>query len=88
MIKSVLLLPELSSRVEALLEVGLNRWRLRGFFVLRQPPSLCTLEGRHSPVEFFIGANKLGLGFHINIHIFRIDLSKNKQYLWKFDVVS
>lgn len=35
MIKSVLLLPELSGRVEALLEVGLNRWWLRGFFVLR-----------------------------------------------------
>ena len=34
MVEPVLFLPELSSRVEALLEVGLNRRRLRRFFVL------------------------------------------------------
>lgn len=76
MIKPVLLFPELSSRIEALLEVGLNRWWLRRFFVLRQSPGLGALERGHGPVEFLIRAYKFCLGVHINVRILRIDLCK------------
>lgn len=88
MIKTVLFFPELSSRVKTLLEVGLNWWWLWCLFVFRQSSGLGALEGRHSPVEFFISANKLSLRFHVNIHIFRINLSKNMYYFWQFDIVS
>lgn len=88
MIKSVLFFPELSSRIETLLEVGLNRRWLWGFFVFRQSAGLGALEGGHSSVEFLVGAYKLGLGLHININTFRIDLYKRRKYLWQFDVIS
>ena len=43
-VQTVLLLPELSSSIETLPEIGVHRRRLRSLLVLGQPAALLNLE--------------------------------------------
>lgn len=74
MIDSIAFLPEFHSCIESPLEVLLNCGRNWTLLMFRQSARLALLESRHRLVEFFICAHKLGLGFHVHINIFRINL--------------
>ncbi len=74
MVDAVLLSAELASGVKALVEVGLNRGWSFVLFVLRQPPSLTVLEGRHGPMEPFVRSYEFGLRTHKDISVLRVDL--------------